>query len=965
MKKYIFIFLLCTSELFATSFETEVSLFGELTSAYNSKFYPGAVQYAERIEENFPDSALLGETLLIKGESLVKLNFYNEACYTLLNAKKYTETNEVLLNKCNYWLARVYDFIGNYPVALEFYYEYCENAVAKGFLTSGKITESSKYYPEAILNSARLNYRNKNFIEAISLFEYVIQNGNNFSKEDYADALLKLMDSYNNSKLSNKSINLYKKFNQESFNSINLSPFIFYLFIQYAGDAYLNLGEYKKAYDIYCIVLKSGEKSLASNALKKAYNVSVEHKTQVGTEPGDVLADAQKFLSDSPDILGEFWTRLGADAYSSGDYKKALYYFDEAEKNASIDLFLFAALYRAQIAAGKDPSVKSAFIAEDMINKSRNILNEENKNILYRESNILLTKYAAIQGKWEDVINYGKNVMPLDSDTRYYLALANYYLQNYLQANSYLNGDYNNLHALTYAQMQDLKNAAIVYSEIEKNRPLSDEERLNYAKVLLYSGRYKESQIEAAKCTLNEAKYILGLSQFNTWSWPYAEDSFKDYLKSKLSDNDRIDSYALFYLGYSQYRQGKTKDSYNNLSSFVKKYPSHELYWNALITTANSAVQNNKNENAIEYAEMAIKNSLNDRNREESVLLCAEIYIDSNLYDKALNLLIPYSKFDNNFGIRCMYKIGQIYEKQHDFEKADLEYKEISTKSKDEDIAEEAMYRRGEMYYNNSIYDKAISCFNEYVKKYSIGVFVDASWYYMADSYVNTGNVERAILQNQALIKKFPESPFVYSSCKNLIELYRNKGDYSAAQEYAKFLISKYGDQARNDGISEVVSDLEKLYSGKSEAIVVKENEYKKNGESSTLLGRNIGTGLVYLYAETVSFSRNAVFLAEQLLPIQKKNLSEESLNAAKNASFLGRTYRLGDKNKDAAEMYLLAAEYFRQNSKDEDAAASLYGAYDSFRAAGLRGDADETARTLKSLYPNSRQAKNIKIGTK
>src|SRR5574344_702136 len=102
MKKYIFIFLLCTSELFATSFETEVSLFGELTSAYNSKFYPGAVQYAERIEENFPDSALLGETLLIKGESLVKLNFYNEACYTLLNAKKYTETNEVLLNKCNY-----------------------------------------------------------------------------------------------------------------------------------------------------------------------------------------------------------------------------------------------------------------------------------------------------------------------------------------------------------------------------------------------------------------------------------------------------------------------------------------------------------------------------------------------------------------------------------------------------------------------------------------------------------------------------------------------------------------------------------------------------------------------------------------------------------------------------------------------------------------------------------------------
>ena len=47
---------------------------------------------------------------------------------------------------------------------------------------------------------------------------------------------------------------------------------------------------------------------------------------------------------------------------------------------------------------------------------------------------------------------------------------------------------------------------------------------------------------------------------------------------------------------------------------------------------------------------------------------------------------------------------------------------------------------------------------------------------------------------------------------------------------------------------------------------------------------------------------------------------------------------------------------------EDDDAAAALYGAYDSFRVAGLSGDADETALMLKSLYPQSRQAKNIRI---
>ena len=38
-----------------------------------------------------------------------------------------------------------------------------------------------------------------------------------------------------------------------------------------------------------------------------------------------------------------------------------------------------------------------------------------------------------------------------------------------------------------------------------------------------------------------------------------------------------------------------------------------------------------------------------------------------------------------------------------------------------------------------------------------------------------------------------------------------------------------------------------------------------------------------------------------------------------------------------------------------------MYGAYDSFLAAGMKGDANATARQLKELYPASRQAKSVK----
>ena len=46
----------------------------------------------------------------------------------------------------------------------------------------------------------------------------------------------------------------------------------------------------------------------------------------------------------------------------------------------------------------------------------------------------------------------------------------------------------------------------------------------------------------------------------------------------------------------------------------------------------------------------------------------------------------------------------------------------------------------------------------------------------------------------------------------------------------------------------------------------------------------------------------------------------------------------------------------------DEKAAGVLYAAVDAFNAEGLSGDANETAKLLQKLYPQSKQAKNVKV---
>ncbi|MDE7383136.1 MAG: hypothetical protein K2M99_04535 [Treponemataceae bacterium] len=55
MKKYVLCLFLITGTICASSYKTDIAVFNELLFAYNSTIYPGAIQYAEILERDFPD----------------------------------------------------------------------------------------------------------------------------------------------------------------------------------------------------------------------------------------------------------------------------------------------------------------------------------------------------------------------------------------------------------------------------------------------------------------------------------------------------------------------------------------------------------------------------------------------------------------------------------------------------------------------------------------------------------------------------------------------------------------------------------------------------------------------------------------------------------------------------------------------------------------------------------------------
>lgn len=927
--------------------ETDAALFNELSAAYSSGFYPGAAEYAFRLQSAYPDSVFAGRALAMEGESLVRLGRSRDAETALEKALVLAGKDAALIHTCRYWQGRARYARENYREALLSFFDCCEISGTTG-----------QYYSSAVLYGARSYYALGMYEKAVAPFRYVAADGRDFSKADYEEAVLKLADSCNRISLYRQTTELYGAVAGESF-----SGDVYALFSLYAGDAYYGLKQYRKAFDLYSAVLASGKKKFASSALQKAYLVSSEHRNEVGTDAGTVLAQAQNVFAGSPELVSEFWMRLGIDAYNRNDFVKAQQYFDSAGSGATDAMNQTMALYRAEIVFGRTGAADAAAVLE----KAEAAAHLEKNSGVYMKYASLMLKYAALQKKWDIVKSYSAEITAPDELTVYYTALALYNTGAYdavvTAVKNMVSDDAGVQILLIYARSLvktgNRQDALQVFARLERTGKMNDAARLDYAETLLLAGQNPESYDQAVKSSGTEAPYVAGLAAFNSRDWNKAENCFTNYLGT-ASAGGRYQQYALFYLGYAQYRLGKNSAAYSSLAGFADRYPGNELCWNARITAANAAVQSGTYGQAAMQAEEAVKTAPDEQSREKAVLLCSGIYADSGNYAKALSTLSPYTMQNNQFGMKCSYETAQIFVRQGEIEKADNAYQKIARTFPSEDLAEESMYRRGEIYYTVKQYNTALARFAEYETQYPDGKFTDASWFFGADCQAQLGRTDRAVLQNSALIKKYPGSTYIYGAMKNLMILYRQTGDYGDALEQARGLLQKYGDQARSDGIEKQAVELEKLTSGSSEAVVKKQSEYERKGGLSTAEGRKAGTELAALYASSESTLARAGGLAQQLLAVQKQHLAAESLDAAENAGTAGLYSRRTGKNQEAAGFYLFAAEQYRANGKDDDAAAALYNAADSFRAAGKDGDADETVKTLKKLYPGSRQAKSF-----
>lgn len=746
--------------------------------------------------------------------------------------------------------------------------------------------------------------------------------------------------------------------------------------ICFAAQCFYLLGNKKEAIPLFEYIIQNGNKYAPQD-----YSICAVQLINCYKNCGEIrkaenlftkLDASDSVFSKAEDLKWNFYVQLGIDNYNQKDFENACLYFEKATK-----------LKEAGFAI--DDAILQIYNLKIRIEKNEDLFQIENE-LIALEPKIkqsvypgisdafysTLLKLQILNGNWDSVIkNYGK-LQKSSCETDYLISAYYYNNEDFKNALKYVskyalqtvnNDNLKNFELLgsIYAKTQNYKNAEEIYRKIEIAGLLKEKSKAEYAKVLFVNKKFNKSYEIALNSSYKHKDYLCALNKVNLQDWDWAKKHLVSYISSMGTKED-FNNLAIFYKGYVEYVLEDYKNAYISFvrfsgsgSNIEQKYlkQTYEL-------GAKSALQNGDYKAAAILAENLVKVSVIQQQKEEALIFCADIYSDSGEYEKAVSILQPYTKDKSDFSVRALFQTAKIYEKCNQIKNAENTYAKIISDFSKSTYAEEAMYDCGELYYLNQDFSTAENRFNKYIFKYPKGRFVESALFFGGDCNLKIGSFDKSIMLNSSLVSRFPQSIYLYGAYKNLVNAYYETEDFESALNFSQLANEKFPKQAAEDEMGRKIIELQRIVSGLDSSVAKKVSEYEKAGKTNTVRGRSIGSELVKLYTQNPETIADAVLLAEQLL--EKQTQQEEKLKAAENAEFLADYYRKNSENKKAAQMYLKAAEYYRGtlDADANNAAAVLYSAVEAFAAGNQSGDAKETAKLLKQLYPDSKYAASV-----
>lgn len=918
----------------------DLRLITDLRSAERVGYYPSVIVFSDSLLASFPNSMYVDEALSAKGRALYYSGKKDEAQAILLQ-QKHTIQDLYFLGRIQYDKKDFYKAVQYFYKAYE---KHLENSV------DSQLSASILEYTGKAL------YQLDKYEDLIPVYEYLVYGMLDVPiKEETAEILIR---AYQEQGYFDKTIAFYNqiplfKFSFNASNRMTLK----------AGDAYTAIGDYKTAFALYEKVMNGAGAEDLVIALQKAY-VTAEKLGNADVEA--LLNSASSRLEDYPELIAEFWIRLGIAQFESAAYTKALESFAKAgTKNFSSP---HAEFYKAAIAVKENKTDISAQI--------NLLLQSIDKNTDFYYHALVFSTYAYAQRReWDKAVVYAKDayaiepqrttafwygisLLELDKPKEALEVLKPYYADAFTSSSS----DADTAYAVSYARAllgsQRNTEALTVFEKIMNNNS-HGMHRDNYAVALLQSKQSEQVSNIIGFLQTPLAPYINALASVALKQWIAAESLFVAYIRSR--PDVKLSAYAQYYLAYSQYMQGKHAAAYDSFTAYEKLSQGIPLLWQSYYYGALSAMSEYQSMSPVSWlqraetkARLSYNSARNTSEKQQSVLLLADILGEEKKYDEALSLLASFTDTTDSFTVYALMYSADLYAKKKDFAKAVQSYDTLLQKFPVHPLAEQALYSAGDLQFKNARWQEAIEKFTQYKRSYPNGLFITAALNYGAESNIQDKNEGQAILIYQELLLNYPGNSYEYSALMNLVQLYRNKREYYSALDTSVTLKKKYPEQVQKSNLQRQMDELAILISGEDEKIAVALASYTRNNQEKTSEGRLSGFTLGELYIASPLMRADGAAMLKKMLSFYDTASIREKEKAAEAYFLLGSYYREIYDYEKASQLFLKAAE-LQTGFDAEKAAQALYCAIEAFDCSALYADARSVYELLAQKFPQSK----------
>ena len=225
-----------------------------------------------------------------------------------------------------------------------------------------------------------------------------------------------------------------------------------------------------------------------------------------------------------------------------------------------------------------------------------------------------------------------------------------------------------------------LKNYDKVIELLENKSYLQELYKFSLAIQSFKAGDYSKSLKVSQSLKDPLSNYLCGLNHINLKNWKKAIASFDLYLKS----NPKNKYLSLFYKGYAEFLLTQNKQSLASFNQFINDF-SENNYDNKYLKFAyeysiRNAMNLDQKETVFMYADLLMLNAKSEVEKYNTAIFVAEIYSDYSEYQKAIDILIPFTKNASEDKVSVIYALANLYERNEDFDNAHNLYNSIYKK---------------------------------------------------------------------------------------------------------------------------------------------------------------------------------------------------------------------------------------------------------------------------------------------